>query len=227
MKTKSKASTIVRAFISSDKLLPQDVIDHRRSKCSACPFNSGNQKGFNLKRWVKNLIKGNHCTICGCFIKEKTSQPNEECALSMINEKPLWNKMKIETISKNSFNLVNNSPDVMNVGLTSDNEAFLLTFGDMAPSHPKKKHVFKGSFTLEHPTKDTKIVYVGVSCGCTKPHAKTEDNKTTVDFTVDIKYIPQLPNRTEVKKAIYIHYLIGTKQEKLTVNIDGVIQWNK
>ena len=225
MKEKSKASTILRAFTQGEasQYIDTEILESRRAICATCPYNSVNAE-LSFADKLKSKL-GDFCTLCGCFLKEKTSQPNEECAATMIGEEPKWNKVMVETNSK-AFNLFNLSPDKMNVGLTEDKSAFQINFGKMESSHPKKKHVFEGAFDLLYPKgSDVQITQVTKSCSCVTPVVKNLDTKSTIEFSIDITYRKYFLKQTPTKKAITVYYTMNGKSDKVIINIDGVIVW--
>jgi hypothetical protein len=68
---------------NKNKLKKENWYKNRLDTCAACPFNSRNtEEGKNIKYkfWRVMNIGRDFCTICGCEIKAKASEPLEECS---------------------------------------------------------------------------------------------------------------------------------------------------
>lgn len=228
MRKKSKISTIVRAFSETEALVPEDILQERRDACKNCPYNSANarKEDLSLIDLVRKKLNSDapHCTLCGCFIDKKTSQPNEECALSTIGEEPKWNRLRVEIVSKNSFDMVNNAPDKMSVDLSKSGDEFEIKF---PPVEIKtNKHVFVGDFSLIYPkNSNVDIQEVSVSCGCTATSERVEDGLLRVPFTMTFSRNSLVGREQNISKSIYVKYLMNGKAFRLKINLSSHITW--
>lgn len=84
MKIFTKALSIFRAkFRDKDKMMKHQWYVERVKSCYSCPFNSSNTKsknGFKFRFWKTMNLNNSFCTICGCDILAKASEPMESCS---------------------------------------------------------------------------------------------------------------------------------------------------
>ena len=86
---------ILRAKLrNKNKLKKEKWYRDRLDACSKCPLNSKNVDRQELSFWQKMKynfwlilnLKQTFCTICGCEIKAKASEPLEECSKEVNKE---------------------------------------------------------------------------------------------------------------------------------------------
>lgn len=204
MRKISEVSTIYKAF--TDTILgklPKKESDYpawykdRLEKCDLCKFNTKNipNKVLPTSLYVSEMIGKHRCSICSCFIKQKTWMKSEGCSLGEDHEipkfltpdylegesmEPKWNRMAVITSDKDEFNLISTDEKLYDVDLSKDGGNFEIIFRN----HKQGTDI---DFDIIMETKGkSDISDVLVSCGCTKirDKKKISDNKFIIFFHV-------------------------------------------
>ena len=88
-------------------MLPEDEqleIARRRTICAGCPFNSSNavtQLAYKTDRFDE------HCIMCGCSIKRKTSSLASNCGIDCCNANPIDTDCHCKNKHVKDYNVVN------------------------------------------------------------------------------------------------------------------------
>lgn len=94
-----KSITIVKAkFRNKKEMEKYDWYNERISICGACPYNSKNDKSRGFFYYFWNLVNFSKpfCTICGCEIEAKASEPREECSMTELEKEPKWTSINLK-----------------------------------------------------------------------------------------------------------------------------------
>lgn len=67
--------------------------EERLSICRDCPHDS-------LNKGISHLVKGEHCTLCGCPLAKKTKSPTSQCPLSPPKWESYMNLGEYEKLNK-------------------------------------------------------------------------------------------------------------------------------
>lgn len=176
MEKVGKIKTIYRAFTKQSDIDPK-ILEKRREICNSCDFNSKNKEDKGLFNEIRsNVIKEPFCTACGCQIKQKTASETEVCGAVYFDLKPKWNRIKVETMDKTDLNIINLSPDKINVDLDVSGEHFVIDCGevDMFSTHAYK-------ILVEGKEEGYKLLVAEPSCHfCTTVERETQDAKRDV-----------------------------------------------
>lgn len=215
MKKKNKLKVIKDAFLE-DSPLSEEILEFRRKACATCPYNSKNVKDKSLMQGIRDSVTGGsaYCTICKCEIEQKTKAPTEYCALKSIGKEPLWNAMLVETDNVSDLNLINGSPELINVDLDESGTFFVLDFGEIdrskyAINQNTKQRRFNPTFKFGLTSEKIISIYnVNVSCGCVKPTYVKEGNLYNFTSSLNI----DLSGLNTFSKTITVFY----KQQKGT-----------
>lgn len=219
MEKTGKIKTIINAFYGETNIDSLEL-NKRREICNGCEFNSKNIENKNLnlfnklrKTTLKNQL---FCTACGCQIDEKTSQETEECGLSEKGLKPKWNRIKLEIVDKFELDLINKSPDLINIDLSKGGDYFEVRFGKIESNKVEK-------FSLELKSKDNnylKVKEVKASCTfCTKVNVEEKNENTYIlDISLDFTKI----SKGSFIKNIALKYDIGNKEKINKIKFVGV-----
>lgn len=220
MKKISKAKTIVRAFTQDSDIDPI-ILEKRRSICSICPHNSENtdQKELGLiDKARKKLLKDEpFCIACGCQINEKTTQETEECGLAEKGLPPKWNRVKIETVDKIEIDIINKSPEIINMDLSKDDKFFVFDFGEINKEDNQSFEVIlktKDNYTLE-------VKYFTPSCNsCTSSTCERIDS---FSYSAKVKLnTDKLSGK--FAKNIYFAYTVRGKYKKNRIKMIGIVK---
>lgn len=202
----SKTRVILRAF-SGQNQLPEDITEKRREACKTCPFNSANidEKSL-LEKWREKVLGEPFCTLCGCNVKEKTTQPTEYCALRDNGQNPLWNSIILETKSSRDINVLNHNPELLSLDYDPKIAAVILDFGIVSRKDYKNSqfdHDFAFSMICDS-FPIIEIVEIDKSCGCTTPkHSAMPDN----EFKIEVGLQFDLIGAKDFSKSLTIKYL--------------------
>jgi hypothetical protein len=210
MKKVSKPTVIARAF-TGQNLVSEEIHQQRMSKCATCPFNSVNTEDKSILSKIKDLAKGDHCTICGCFIKEKTSQPTEYCAKRDIGEQPEWNSLVLETARKSDINIDNLSPQIMTIDLDEKKDVVVLDLGYLNTS-AYVGGKYQGTFAFEmycEANPILSIVRTSAGCGCTVPdHVKVSEGV----FRIRTTLTTNIRGKVTLNKSMNVTYMQQVKE---------------
>lgn len=214
MKKVNKAKVIFRAFTSQSSIDPE-ILKERRSKCEGCPRNSKNfpKEQMSLKQSIQNSLGKPFCTICSCFIEEKTSQETEECALAEIGQQPLWNRIRLETAGASDINLINKSPEKVNVDLNETTGEYTIRYNPM-----KKDADTNIRFALE---KGDKVITIGelyVNCSCMTMENEKGTSNIFFNISLDLRPYGDIQN-----KYVLVHYTMDGKKDFIKINIKGIV----
>jgi hypothetical protein len=204
MKKISKAKVILRAF-TEESTLNSEIIDFRRDKCATCPFNSSNSDDLKVLQQLREKLGKPFCTLCGCNIAEKTTQPTEYCAKRDSGEHPEWNSISVETSASTDLNIENLAHDKTSVDLSDSANHFIVDFGVLNKSHYPSGE-FVGNFKIllsceKYPIQS--IVSTHAGCSCTTPSFhKVSEGKFEISGSVNIK--PD--SLKQFSKAITVSY---------------------
>jgi len=214
---KGKIKTILDAFTKESKI-DKDILKNRRSICEVCPYNSNNVDSKDLStvnKARKKVISSPFCTACGCQINEKTLSETEECGLSYINKIPKWNRVKLETVGKLDFNILNKSVEFSNVYI--EESVYVLDLGNVE----KSSSIINTKLILNNIT-NFDILSITPSCGsCTSvDYNKLDSNNLELNINLDIS---KLPNG-RIHKNVYIVYTLNnnntnTSQIRIVGNV--------
>lgn len=182
MKEVGKLYKIYQGFFVDE--LPEEESKARKEICAKCPFNSVNADKLSLMDSIRNNFTAPFCTLCKCQIKEKTESPLEECALYMIGEDKKWFKIKIETMEKETLNLIQVGDIKYDIQLVND--YFVVDFGKVSSSNPAEIEL------LFETKQGLKLNYesIHVTCGCTASKVEViNDTSIKVKLKVNIKEV--------------------------------------
>ena len=206
MKEVGKLNKIYKGFFG-DKL-PEELSSPRRKECSVCPFNSANAEKLSLIEGIRNSFTSPFCTLCKCQIEEKTGSALEECAMYMIGEEKKWFKIKIETMEKEDFNLIQTGNKQYDISI--EDEGFVIDLGKVDSLTGAEVE-----FTLESQVASTLNKLVA-TCGCTSSKAGQDgDNKINVTIRLDVPSVGYGAGR----KTLFVHYLQGRVEKVLTLTL--------
>lgn len=212
-----RVRTIYRAFFKKSKI-NKDTLEHRREMCRRCPFNSDNSSTTSLG-WFKALRKRfmvkPFCTMCGCFIKEKTASMTEACALEDQGMDPMWYRVFLETLNKNNMNLVNKSEKLVNPRITEDG-TIILDYGKI-----KRSALADIDVSLEvGEGLDLKITNCSYGCSaCMRvTYHKTDINKYNAHIWINWERI-----QYKFRKPIVVTYKVNKKEYKQAIEVIGEI----
>lgn len=207
--------TIYRAFFGKTTI-DKDIWNQRLEACNSCPFNSRNATELSKFNKLRSfLMEKPYCTICGCFIKEKTSSETEVCALYEQGEKPKWNRIKLEIIKPNEMNIINKTPELVNVDVSQD--VYKINFGEVKRSALKD---IQFELTASDNTKSFLIRSISPGCGgCNKVRFEKVADKT-YNVTV-ITYWDRL--RGNFSKTLTVDYTVGDQLFRRRIVLNGII----
>lgn len=204
MKEVGKLNKIYKGFFG-DKL-PEEISSTRRRECALCPFNSVNAEKLSLIEGIRNSFTSPFCTLCKCQIEEKTGSALEECAMYMIGEEKKWFKIKIETMEKEDFNLIQTGETQYDISI--EDESFVIDLGKVESSTNAVVE-----FTLENEVEST-LSQLVATCGCTRSKAEQDGtNKINVAIRLDVPSVGYGSGR----KTLFLHYLQGGVKKSVTI----------
>lgn len=215
IKKLGEVRTIIRAFFGK-KTIDATVWNDRLEICKTCPLNSKNANKLSTFNKIRSfLINKPYCTLCGCFIYEKTSCETEVCSLYEQGEQPKWNRIKLEIIKPNEMNIINKTPELINIDVIED--VYTINFGSVKRSLLKD---IKFEIMPSDNTKAFSIRSITPGCGgCTKVRFnKVSDS--SYDVTV-ITYWDRL--RGNFNKSLTVDYNIGNEPFRRRIVMTGII----
>lgn len=220
MRQKSKIKTIIDAFSGKVDVTPEQW-EYRLEKCGDCELNSINVDNRDLTLVEvsrKKLFPHKpFCRGCGCNIDEKTSQATEECGASYMGEPLRWNRLKLETTDNTSFNIYNQSDELVNIRLSEDGKFYEIDYGTI-----KRNTVVKIAFQIFVDDKDKlDIEYFKPSCGpCTTSTCeKVSDTHYNCEVILDTGKLGASPT---FAKRIWVKYGInGSNYQRVKISLMG------
>ncbi len=205
MRKVNKAKVIARAFLK-DKSNKPNWHKERLEICETCPLNSKNLPDATVIDKMKP-----RCSACGCFILEKTSQETEMCGKADIGEEPLWPALKVETSSSSNLDLINLSPDKINVDLNKD--YYLVNYGDTK----------KGSdslITLQFTSKDSlEPIECKSTCGCTTPAKPKLIDKNTMEISFSVR----TTRASRIVSTVTVYYNVNGQRRNVKIKVNAKI----
>lgn len=127
MEKVSQGKIIKEAFqakIPKDRSEWPDYYRERMDICDTCEHNTKNGGKGDYVEWAAKKTGIHNCSICGCVISKKCWSKNEACGLEELKQIPKWNRIVVETVKEDLFNLMNKSTDQANVNLSEDGTMF-------------------------------------------------------------------------------------------------------
>lgn len=211
---KSKISTIKDAWLKGHDV-SDEVYQHRLSKCDACPYNSKNaeQKDMTV---VQRLRKGagaaDFCVICDCPIAKKIGQSMEECAKTLRDMPPEWNRVRVEMTGGDELNLEPVDPSAARVDYESG--GYIIDFGDISA----KELSYSFHMTANKGKRYT-VNYFRPSCGaCTKAtHKRAAEDSHLFSFDLNLQGM----GKGRVHKKIYLGYTICGSRKDIVIHLKG------
>lgn len=214
----SKAKTILRAFTQTSNIDPT-LLEQRREACKTCPRNSMNVDvtTMGLKDRMQHTLAKPFCTICKCFIAEKTSQETEECALTEIGEQPLWTRLKLETTGSTDLNMINKSPDKINVDMDEETGEYIIGYKPINISSDTNIR-----FSLEKDGLPITVNQMIVNCSCLKlvKEANPQTDSCTLFLSLDLS---NRPTGELVGKYFEVYYVLNGKADFIKVRAKATI----
>jgi hypothetical protein len=205
MEKLGKINTIVDAF--TEKLpIGETWYEERVALCKACPKFSKNAESLTPADALKQFTLGGFCTICGCVATRKASQKQEECALSDLGETPKWKSLAVKTADKDDWDVYNNSPHIIELGLEPD--AYIVEY--LKPFKTKEESMIELLFEGKHI-----ITKTDVSCGCTViSYEKIGENL----YRINIHMKPEYLKTGKSVKAAFVYF--NDRQVKIKIKLE-------
>lgn len=141
METISKGKIIKKAFeadIPKDREQWPEYYKERMDLCAVCEHNTANGGLGKQVEWVAKKTGVHNCNICGCVISKKCWSKNEACGLEEKGLKPKWNRLIVETVKEDLFNVLNKSRHEVNVNLSADGTMFEFMANERYPEDDLK-----------------------------------------------------------------------------------------
>lgn len=213
MKQQNKLITILKAFTGKVDVT-EEQWKERLTECTGCEYLSTNTPDKNLSLVEKVRKNGfpykPFCTLCGCNVDEKTSQATEECAAGKKGEPLRWNRLRLEPTEATKFNILNKSPQYVNLGFTNNKKGYQIDFGEVERSFEEKI-----SFDIYvDKAKKIDIHTFKPSCGsCTSAtHKRISDDAYACEMVLKIANVGK---GNSFVKAININYSIDDSDKSL------------
>lgn len=136
MQKVSQGKIIKDAFVADipkNKEEWPEYYKRRMDICASCEHNTANGGLGAQVEWVAKKTGIHNCNICGCIISKKCWSKNEACGLEEIGREPKWNRIRVDTVKEDLFNIVNKSEHEANVNLSEDGLRFEFLASERLP----------------------------------------------------------------------------------------------
>ncbi len=206
MKKRSKIKTIAKAFIEG-RDVSEEIHHFRLDKCMGCEYLSTHTEDdkLNLIDRLRKKVGKEFCSVCGCYVEEKTGQGQEQCPL----DDPKWLRVAVHIDNSNYFDLESVDYEKVSVDLKSD--VYVVDLGEIDRTKP-----FKYKLRLKFSNNITDFKAISSCSICTNVlYRRLEGNVYELDVTMEHL------SEGDINKRITIYYKHNRVDKQSTIKIEG------